>query len=275
MSRAVIRFRPASAIGHMVLIALGLLCLFPIYWMFATSLRPANDLFGGGLVPLHVTLANYRAVFAHTPIARMLLNTFAMAALVAACQTATSVLASYAFARWHFPGDRILLLVFIGTWLIPFQVTMIPNYVLIAHLGWLNTLQGLVVPQAASAFAILMLRQYMKAFPVALLDAARLDGTSSWGTLWRIVLPNLRAPLAALGILLFISTWNEYFWPLLVTNKADHAVIQVGLQMFLTAEGNQWGQLMAAASLASLPIFAIYALLQRQVIDAFIRSGLK
>jgi ABC-type glycerol-3-phosphate transport system permease component len=147
--------------------------------------------------------------------------------------------------------------------------------VLIAHLHWLNTLQGLVVPQAASAFAILMLYQYMKGFPAALLDAARLDGASSWGTLWRVVLPNLRAPLAALGILLFISTWNEYFWPLLVTNTPKHAVIQIGLQMFLTTEGNQWGQLMAAASLASLPIFAIYALLQRQVIDAFIRSGLK
>src|SRR5262249_37342880 len=162
-----------------------------IYWMFATSLRPVNDLAGSGLVPLRVTLANYRAVFAQTPIVRMLFNTFAMAALVALCQTVTSVLAAYAFARWRFPGAPFLLLVFIGTWLIPFQVTMIPNYVLIAHLGWLNTLQGLVVPQAASAFAILMLRQYMKAFPVALLDAARLDGASSWGTLWRVVLPNL------------------------------------------------------------------------------------
>lgn len=269
------RFRPASIVGHLILIALGLLCLFPVYWMFATSLRPVNDIFGRGLVPLHVTLANYRAVFAQTPIARMLFNTFAMAALVAVCQTVTSLLAAYAFARWRFPGDRFLLLAFIGTWLIPFQVTMIPNYVLIAHLGWLNTIQGLVVPQAAAAFAILMLVQYMKGFPVALLDAARLDGASSWGTLWRVVLPNLRAPLAALGILLFISTWNEYFWPLLVTNKAEHAVIQVGLQMFLTSEGNQWGQLMAAASLASIPIFVIYALLQRQVIDAFVRSGLK
>jgi len=261
--------------GHALLILLGVISLFPVYWMFATSFRPANDVFSSAPIPLHATLTNYRAVFRETPIVRMLLNTFIVAALVALGQLLTSILAAYAFARWRFPGDHVLLLLFIGTWLIPFQVTMIPNYVLIAHLGWLNTLQGLIVPQVASAFAILLMRQHMKAFPVALLDAARLDGVTSWGTLWRIVVPNLRAPLAALGILLFISTWNEYFWPLLITNKAEHAVIQVGLQMFLTAEGNQWGQLMAASSLASLPIFAIYALLQRQVIDAFVRSGLK
>jgi len=120
-----------------------------------------------------------------------------------------------------------------------------------------------------------LLRQNMKGFPVAILDAARIDGASSWRVLWRIVVPNLRAPLAALGILLFISTWNEYFWPLLVTNKTQDTVIQVGLQMFLTQEGNQWGALMAAASLASLPIFALYIALQRQVIEAFVRSGLK
>ena len=152
---------------------------------------------------------------------------------------------------------------------------MLPNYVLVARLGWLDTLAALVVPQLAAAFSIVLMRQYMKAFPRDLLDAAQLDGASSWRTLWGIVVPNLRAPLAALGILLFISTWNEYFWPLLVTRKIENSVIQVGLQMFLTQEGDLWGPLMAAASLASLPIFALYIVLQRQVIDAFIRSGLR
>ncbi len=274
-TRAIFRLRPGRLFVHLVLAALALFSLFPIYWMLITSLRPANEIFSGGLLPGRLDLENYAYVWVRTPIVRMLANTFAMALLVTVGQLLTSILAAYAFARWKFPGDRVLFLVFIGTWLIPFQVTMIPNYVTVAHLGWLNSLPGLVVPQLATAFAIVLLRQNMKGFPVAILDAARIDGASSWRVLWRIVVPNLRAPLAALGILLFISTWNEYFWPLLVTNKTQDTVIQVGLQMFLTQEGNQWGALMAAASLASLPIFALYIALQRQVIEAFVRSGLK
>jgi sn-glycerol 3-phosphate transport system permease protein len=261
--------------AHAVLIVLALFSLFPIYWMFVTAVRPANEVFGGGVIPTGATLENFAYVWNRTPMGRLLANTFVMAAANTAGQLLTSILAAYAFARWRFPGDRVLFLVFIGTWLIPFQVTMIPNYVLVARLGWLNTLAGLVVPQLAAAFAVVLLRGYMKGFPVAVLDAARVDGASSWRTLWQIVVPNLRGPLAALGILLFISHWNEYFWPLLVTNKVENTVVQVGLQFFLTQEGNQWGPLMAASSLASLPIFALYIALQRQVIDAFVRSGLK
>ncbi len=274
VSRAA-RFRPGRFWVHLVLVLLALFSLFPIYWMLVSSVRPANEIFSSSLLPRRMTLENYRYVWDRTPLARMLVNTFLMALLVTAGQLLTSILAAYAFARWTFPGDRLLFLIFIGTWLIPFQVTMIPNYVFVAHLGWLNSLPGLVVPHLAAAFAIVLLRQSMKGFPVALLDAARIDGASSWRVLWRIVVPNLRAPIAALGILLFISSWNEYFWPLLVTNKPQNTVIQVGLQMFLTQEGNQWGALMAAASLASLPILVLYIALQRQVIEAFIRSGLK
>jgi sn-glycerol 3-phosphate transport system permease protein len=261
--------------GHALFLLLCAVTVFPIYWMFATSLKPAADVFDARLVPERLTLDNYAFVWQNVPIGRMLLNTFLMALLQTAGQLLTSLLAAYAFARWRFPGDHLIFLLFVGTWLVPLQVTMIPNYVLLARLGWLDTLAALVVPQLAAAFSIVLLRQYMKGFPKDLIDAARIDGASSWRTLWAVVTPNLRAPLAALAILLFISTWNEYFWPLLVTRKIESSVVQVGLQMFLTQEGDLWGPLMAAASLASLPIFALYVLLQRQVVDAFVRSGLK
>lgn len=261
--------------GHALFLVLCALTLFPIYWMFATSLKPTADIFDARLIPSRLTLDNYAFVWTNVPIGRMLLNTFAMAALQTIGQLLTSLLAAYAFARWRFPGDHAIFLLFVGTWLVPLQVTMIPNYVLLARLGWLDTLAALVVPQLAAAFSIVLLRQYMKGFPKDLIDAARMDGASSWRTLWGVVAPNLRAPLAALGILLFISTWNEYFWPLLVTRKIESSVVQVGLQMFLTQEGDLWGPLMAAASLASLPIFGLYVALQRQVVDAFVRSGLK
>jgi ABC-type glycerol-3-phosphate transport system permease component len=153
---------------------------------------------------------------------------------------------------------------------------MIPNYVLLARLGWLNTVWAIVVPQLSAAFAIVLLRQHLRAFPSELVDAARMDGASSWGVLWRVIVPNVRAPLAALAILLFVSAWNEYFWPLLAIRDIDRSVVQIGLQMYLSQEsGDQWGPLMAAAGMASLPILLLYVVLQRHVIDAFVRSGLK
>jgi sn-glycerol 3-phosphate transport system permease protein len=261
--------------GHAVLVVLSLVCLAPIYWMLVTSLKPPAEIFDRALVPGSLTFEHYAFVWQNVPIGRMLTTTFLMAALQTIGQLLTSLLAAFAFARWRFPGDSLLFLLFVSTWLVPLQVTMLPNYVLVAQLGWLDSLAALVVPQLAAAFSIVLMRQYMKGFPRDLLDAAQLDGASSWRTLWGIVTPNLRAPLAALGILLFISTWNEYFWPLLVTRKIESSVIQVGLQMFMTQEGDLWGPLMAASTLASLPIFVLYFALQRQVIDAFIRSGLR
>jgi ABC-type glycerol-3-phosphate transport system permease component len=261
--------------AHGVMIVLCGVALFPVYWMVVTSLRPANDILSGALMPGSLTLDNYAFVWREIPMARMLVNTFAMALLVTLGQLLTGLLAAYAFARWRLPGGRALFLVFVGTWLVPLQVTMLPNYVLLARLQWLNSLAALVVPQLAAAFAIILLRQHLLGFPRDLLDAACIDGASSWRTLWGIVVPNLRAPLAALAILLFISTWKEYFWPLLVTSKPEQSVVQVGLQMFASQEGDLWGPMMAASTLACLPIFALYLVLQRQVVDAFVRSGLK
>ncbi len=269
------RIQPARIAGHLTLIAVSLFALFPIYWMILTSVRPQSDLFSSAPIPSGLTFDNYSTAWSQIPIWRMLFNTFEMAILITAGQLLTSLLAAYAFARWQFFGQRMLFLMFVGTWLVPAQVLMIPNYVLLADLGWLNTMAALVVPQLASAFAVILLWQYMRGFPKELLDAARMDGASSWRTLWGIVVPNLRAPLAALAILLFISAWNEYFWPLLVIRDPKDSVIQLGLQFFLTSEGNLWGPLMAAATLASLPIFVLYVVFQRQVINAFVRSGLK
>ncbi len=161
------------------------------------------------------------------------------------------------------------------TWLIPAQVVMVPGYLLVTRLEMLDTLAALVVPHAASAFAIIVLYQAMRAFPAELLDAATIDGAGHLRILRSVILPNLKPAIASLAILLFISSWNDYFWPLLVTRSVDSAVIQIGLQMFLTQEGNQWGPLMAASSLASLPILIIYLLLQKQIVDSFLRSGLK
>jgi ABC-type glycerol-3-phosphate transport system permease component len=220
-------------------------------------------------------LDNYVYALKAIPVWRMLGNTFIFAVLATVAQVITAILAAYAFVRWRFPFDRVLYTLIALTWLVPFQVIMIPNYVLAAQLGLINTLTALVLPHLASAFAILLLVQAMRSFPGEIMEAAHMDGAGHWRILWRIVVPNLRAPLAALAILLFISSWNEYFWPLLLSRSPETTVIQIGIQMFLTEEGNQWGPLMAVSTLACLPVLLIYAVLQRQVIESFVAAGLK
>jgi sn-glycerol 3-phosphate transport system permease protein len=190
-------------------------------------------------------------------------------------QITTATLAGYAFARYRFAFDKAVYALMALTWLIPLQVVMIPNYLLVARLGLLDSVAALILPHFASAFSVVLLTQSMRSFPAEVLEAARMDGARSFRTLWEIVVPNLRGTLVSLTILIFISTWNEYFWPLLLSRTPEHSVVQIGIQMFMTAEGAQWGPLMAASTLASLPILAFYIVLQRQVVQSFMKSGIR
>jgi len=273
--QALAAIRAAPLRSHALLIGLSLLSVLPLYWMFVTALRAPNDIFSTSPWPSQPTFDNFIYVLRDVPIVRMIGNTVVVAVLSTLAQLATALLAAYAFARWRNRWSKTLFALLTITWLIPAQVVMVPGYLLVTRMGMLDTLAALVIPHAASAFAIIALYQALRAFPEELVDAARIDGAGHAHVLFLVILPNIRAALASLGILLFISSWNDYFWPLLVTRSQDSAVIQIGLQMFLTQEGNQWGPLMAASSLASLPILALYLALQRQIVDSFLRSGLK
>ncbi|WP_101829823.1 carbohydrate ABC transporter permease [Frankia canadensis] len=264
-----------TVVGHVTLALLGLVCIFPIYWMYATSLRRPNDVYKTSYLPWPLSVDSYSQALDQLDLGRLLLNTTLVALFTALGQLLTSVLAAYAFAVWTFPAKRLLYLAFVGTWLVPFQVTMLPNYVLLHDLGLLNSLSGVVVPNLVSALGVLMLRQHFDSFPKELLEASRMDGRSSWATLWTVVVPNLRAPLAALSILLFVNAWNEYFWPAMVLQRGN-LVLQLGINSFINSvETEEWGPLTAAAGLATLPIFALYLALQRHVINGFVRSGLR
>lgn len=266
--------RAGVVVGHFILIALAIFSIFPVYWMFATAMRAPENALDQTLLPWPLSFDNFAYVWDTIPIAGMLGNTFVMSLLLAAAQLLIAVLAAYGFAVWEFAGKKLLMFLFIGSWLVPFQVTMIPNYLLVSQLGMLGTIGGVVVPQLAGAFAVLLMVQHMRSFPRELLEAAQLDGRSSWSTLWTVVVPNMKPALAALGIMGFISAWNEYLWPALIMKQGD-ALIQVGVRSFLSTEGNNWGATMAAAGLACVPVLLIYIFLQRYVVDAFVRSGLK
>ena len=266
--------RLRTVVGHLVLGLLGLAAVVPVYWLYATSLRAPEDVYSLSPFPWPLSTAGYADAWDAVDMPRLLLNTAVMAAMIALGQLVTGLLAGYAFAAWRFRFQNVLYLLFVATWLVPFQVTMLPNYVLLNQLGMLNAIAGVILPNLCSALAVIMLRSHVRSVPSELLEAARMDGRGSWATLWAVVVPNLGPALAALGVLLFVNAWNEYFWPALVLQRTN-AVLQLGLRSFMGTEGNDWGPLMATAGLACLPVLVLYLVLQRKIVDGFVRSGLK
>lgn len=264
------------ALWHLVLAVIAFVMSFPVLWALLTSFKPANEIYTTSPVSKHPTLDNYAQVIANWPVATLLGNTFVMAAGVAIGQLLIAILAAFALAYFAPRGRRGILVVLTVSLVIPPQALIIPQFLLTARLGWQNTELGLIVPQlGASALAVLLLLQQIDALPVSLVNAARLDGARPFEVLRHIVLPSLRPAISALAILVFITTWNEYLWPLLVASRPADTTVQIGLSQFQTAEGNDYGGLLAAATLTSLPIVVVYLIASRRITDAFLQSGLK
>lgn len=264
------------ALWHLVLAVTAFVMSFPVLWALLTSFKPANEIYTTSPVSKHPTLDNYTQVIANWPVATLLGNTFVMAAGVAIGQLLIAILAAFALAYFAPRGRRAILVVLTLSLVIPPQALIIPQFLLTARLGWQNTELGLIVPQlGASALAVLLLLQQIDALPVSLVNAARLDGARPFEVLRHIVLPSLRPAISALAILVFITTWNEYLWPLLVASRPADTTVQIGLSQFQTAEGNDYGGLLAAATLTSLPIVVVYLIASRRITDAFLQSGLK
>ena len=269
------RIKPSIVGKHMLMIFASLIFVFPVYWMIISSFKGQGEIFGTGLVPTQWTLENYQYAFANMPIWKMMQNSFIIAIALTTLQLTTGVLAAYALARFKFPGKSVIMVLFSLTWLIPIQSIMIPNYVTVVQMGLKDNPIAVILPYAASAFAILNLLQTFNAFPKALIEASKMDGDSEVKTLCRVVIPNVKASISSLGILLFINSWNEYMWPMLVMTKLEKAPIQIGLRSFVGSDVNMWGSLMAATTISCLPILIVYLLLQRQGVDSFVKWGIK
>ncbi|GMK37844.1 sugar ABC transporter permease [Paenibacillus sp. CCS19] len=264
-----------SITRHGMLILLCILAVFPLYWMVNSSLKNESEIFTSSFFPHKPTFGNYTYAFTEMPIVRMAFNSFGVSIMMTLLQLATSLLAAYALVRWRFRGKGLIFSILSLTWLIPFQSVMIPNYVLVNDLGLNDSLLGIVLPFSVSTFAILSLYQSFQSFPGVLIEAAQIDGMSDWSILTRLIIPNTRSTIASLGILQFINAWNEYLWPMLIAKSMDHAPLQIGLRLFVNSDTNLWGSLMAATTVSCLPILLIYLLLRRQIVDSFVRFGIK
>ena len=247
-----------------------------VVWAMLVSFKPPSQIYTPFPLAGHPTLANYQVAIDQFPLARLLLNTTIMAAGVTAGQVIVCVLAGYGFVAFRFRGKRLLYAATVGSILVPQACLVIPDYLIVAKLGWVNSYLGLIVPQiAACAFGVMLLRQHIEAIPVSLVESAKLDGASHRQVLSRLVVPLLRPAISALAVLVFLSSWNEYLWPLLVASGSGNSTIQVGLALFQTEEGSEFGPMMAAATITTLPVLVVYLLNQRRVTDAFLHAGLR
>lgn len=265
------------AVGrHAVAVAVIVFIAFPVLWAISASFKSPGELYSLAPVATHPTLANYQVAITQFPLARLLLNTTVMAAGVTAGQVIVCVLAAYGFGAFRFRAKRALYAATVASILVPQVCLVIPDYLIAARLGWLGGYLGLIVPQIAGcAFGVMLLRQHVEAIPASLVESAKLDGASHRQILTRVMLPLLAPAVSALAVLVFVTSWNEYLWPLLVASGAGDSTIQVGLQLFQTQEGSEYGPMMAAATIATLPVLLVYLLNQRRVTDTFMHAGLR
>ena len=253
--------------------------LVPFLWMLLTSLMSAQQMFSlpPRLWPDPIVFENYSRAVQTVPLGRFFLNSLFVATLTTAGQMVTASMAAYAFARLKFPGRNALFFLFLATMMIPPQVNVVPLFMLMSKLGWIDSYYALIVPGLFGSFGVFLFLQWFLGFPEELEQAATLDGCNIWQIYWKIALPTALPALATLGIFTFITTWNSFLWPLIVTNSESMRTLPVGLAAFKGSfrETTDWGQLMAAGVMSVLPALAVFLLGQKYFIRGLMAGSVK
>jgi multiple sugar transport system permease protein len=267
------------ALRYFVLIALAIVFLFPFYLIIRNSLmtQPEITAFDWAWWPASPQWSNFTDLFKNTEIdmATGLRNSAIIAIVNLILQTLFASMAGYALARIPFRGKGIFFAIILLTLMVPSAVTFVPTYVVVAKLGGVNTLWGIVVPGLFSAFATFLFRQFYLEFPSEIEEAARLDGNSYFGVYWRMVLPNSLGIMAALGVLSFIGSWNAFLWPVIIGQSNSSQTVQVVLSSFLTAQTINLPALFAGAAVGAAPLVVVFLLLQRYIVQGVRMSGIK
>ncbi len=269
---------PLRPIGvYALLVLASVLVAFPLLLALSYSFMSEAQItsYPPPILPAGLRLDNYDRVFNTIPIGRYLLNSFVVSGLVVAGQLVTSSLAAFAFAFLAFRGRDLLFFVFLSTLMIPWEATIIPNYMTIRDLGWIDTYQALAVPFMATAFGTFLLRQSFLQIPLQLRDAAVIDGASSFQFFSQVILPLSRPALSTVAVYGFLSTWNQYFWPLLVTNQTLMRTTQVGIVQLRFEETLRWGFVMAGVIMVAAPTLALLVLGQRQLVRGLTAGAVK
>ena len=267
-----------AALQLALLVLVALLTLLPLLWLVSTSLKgPSEDIFTSppALFPSRPSLEAYGRLFRDNPMGTYLFNSTVVSGLAVAANLLFSSLAAYPLARLSFRGRGAVLALIVATVLIPFQVVMIPLYVLMVKVGLRNSLMALVLPQATTAFGIFLLRQSFLSVPKELEEAARIDGCTPMGEWWNVLIPAARPDLITLGMLTFIGTWSDFLWPLIIIDEAKSYTLPLGLQQLASSFSLDW-RLVAAGSVVSIvPVLALFIVLQRTILPTETADAVK
>jgi multiple sugar transport system permease protein len=252
--------------------------MLPYIWMVSTSLKGPGEIFAYPpiWIPRAWRFQNYVEAWNAAPFGRYFFNSAFVALAVTVGQLVTCSLAAFAFACMEFKGKNVMFALFLSTTMISTQVTLVPSYLVLKNLHWLDTYQALIVPFLANGFGVFMIRQYFMTIPRELEDAAKLDGCGRLRFLWQILLPLSKPVVASQALFAFMGNWNSYLWPLIVTTSEPMRTLQIGLRYFVSQEGGtQWGSFMAATVFVSFPIIAFYLFVQKSFVGGIATTGLK
>jgi len=267
-----------NGVWLLVVCALAFAVMLPFIWMIVTSLKSPTEVFAypPTWIPKEFQWSNYVEMWNKAPFGRYFMNSAIVAICVTIGQLTSCVLAAFAFARMEFKGKNVMFMIFLSTTMISSQVTLVPTYLVMRTLNWIDSYQALIVPFLANAFGVFMLRQSFRTIPKELEEAAKLDGCSRFRFLWQILIPLSKPILASQALFAFMGNWNSYQWPLIITNQDSMRTLQIGLRYFVSGEGStQWGIYMAAALVVTLPVIIIYFLVQKTFVESMASTGLK
>jgi multiple sugar transport system permease protein len=259
-----------------VLAVFILLFLFPLAWMVDTALKPNIQVYQmpPSFIPWTTQWDNFVQAWTYLPFGHYMLNDLLVSCIGTLIVLVTSSMAAYAFARLQFPGRDSVFVLYLGTLAVPQAVLVIPAFLIMKALGWVNSYQALILPLAFTAFGTFLMRQYFRSLPIELDEAALMDGCSRWGILFRILLPLARPALGVLGLFTFIGYWNNFLWPLIVTTTPDMATIPLGLYQYQGQYLTEWNYMMAGATISMLPGIILVIVLQRYLVEGISISGL-
>jgi multiple sugar transport system permease protein/alpha-1,4-digalacturonate transport system permease protein len=271
------RIRSVPLVAWLLLACGTLVMASPIYWMLATALRPRAEVFAAqpSLWPSRLVWSNIGAVFTQYPTLQWLANTATIAVIAVAITVTINLACGYAFAKFRFPGRDVLFFLILSALMIPIQVILVPEFLVVSWFGLLNTNWGVILPRCAEAFGIFMTRQFMLSLPDELIEAGRLDGAGEFQIFWRIVLPLSRPLIAVLVVFTFMWRWNDFAWPLVVLTDQSRFTIQQGLNLLKGDPNPNWPHIMSLALISIAPMLAIFVACQRFIVQGVANTGLK
>jgi multiple sugar transport system permease protein len=263
---------------HLVLMAGAVFMVLPILWMVVSAFKPPAEIvvWPPVILPKEPTLENFRGLFEVAPFGRFFANSLGLSLGSTLSVMLTSLVAGAVFAKYRFPGRTFLFALILATAIVPFESYMIPLYLQLVSIKWINTYQGIILPTLFMSFGIFLLRQHVaSAVPSELLEAARVDGGSEWWILARVIAPLSVPALSAIGILAFIQAWGAFIWPLMIANKQTLFNMELGLTAFQFRFSTDYGKLMAGSVLSTLPMLIVFLILRRRIIDSVALTGMK